>query len=405
MPGSASGPKSPKTGALARGLRAYRSAKRAVFPRIRLGYERFKQFFLLPGCYRKVRAMEEYTRSSPGLARDLLTWYFSYKMLPIHYGMSRLWEVDRCEWKYYYGSNYLPHQLARLKKSVQPLEYRILFNDKYVCTLFCRAQGIRIPRTHGVLDPARDFRSQIAAWLSASPAGRLIIKPLYGEMGRDIVLAETSKKGTTIRSPRGDVPLEEFVLREKAVVQDVLSQDPRMAEFSPASVNTLRVVTMLTPQNEVLIVNASFRSGVGQAFVDNWSAGGVSAGVDCDRGVLRTYAYDKKSRRYSSHPTSGIVFEGHPVPAWDGVRAAAATVQRAFSFYRLIGLDLALDRDGLPVVIEVNGAPDLAGLEQKAGPLLRSPSVLKAFGEYGLLVNRHQQRLYSALLQKERPGE
>ena len=332
-----------------------------------------------------------------GLALDLLIWFFSYKTFPDHYGLCRLWEVDRKDWKYYYGSNYLPHQLARLKKIVQPLEYRVLFNDKYICSLLCQALGIRIPLTHGILDPEHDYKSQIAEWLASSPAGRLIIKPLYGEMGRDIVLAEPTEDGIS-SSPRKDPPLlDSFVLREKAIVQDIVSQDPRMAVFSSSSVNTLRVVTMMTPQNQALIVNASFRSGVANAFVDNWSAGGVSVGVDCVRGVLKKFAYDKKSNRYSAHPTSGVVFENHPVPEWDRVRAAAVAIQRAFSFYRLIGLDIALDKNGDPVLIEANGAPDLAGLEQKAGPLLKKRAVLRAFGEYDLLVNKHQRCLYASL--------
>ena len=378
-------------------FRIYQSVKRVVFSKTRLGYERTKQFFMLPGCYRQVRAIKDCGRSRAGLARDLLTLFFSYKTFPNHYGLCRLWEIDRKDWKYYYGSNYLPHQLARLKKTVQPLEYRVLFNDKYICALLCQALGIRIPLTHGILDPAHDYRSRIAAWLASSPAGRLIIKPLYGEMGRDIVLAEPAGGGIIIRSPQDSVPLDDFVLKEKAIVQDVVSQDPRMAAFSASSVNTLRVVTMLTPQGQVIVVNSSFRSGVSSAFVDNWSAGGVSVGVDCARGVLKKFAYDKKSNRYAAHPTSGVVFEHHPVPEWDRVRAAAAAIQRAFPFYRMIGLDIAVDKNGDPVLIEVNGAPDLAGLEQKAGPLLRSEPVLRAFGEYGLLVNRHQRRLYARL--------
>lgn len=390
-------PKTEKKPIAARALQFYRSRKRSSFSRLRLGYERSKQFFMLPGCYRKIRALKDCSKSRMGLARDLLSWFFSYKTLPIHYGMSRLWEVDKKEWGYYYGSNYLPHQLARLKKAVQPLEYRVLFNDKYLCVLISRALDIRVPHTHGILDPAHDYRSQIAAWLGASPAGKLIIKPLCGEMGRDIVLAEPADGAIIIRTPHKRLSLEEFVLREKAIVQDILIQDERMAEFSPSSVNTLRVVTMLTARDRVLIVNASFRTGVGNAFVDNWSAGGVSTGVDCERGVLKKYAYDTRSNRYTAHPTSGIVFEHHPVPEWDRVRDTAARVQRAFSFYRLIGLDMALDKNGVPVLIEANGAPDLAGLEQKAGPLLKDRDVLRAFGEYGLLVNKHQRKLYADL--------
>ena len=126
MTDSPSAPAAPKERVPARALRVYRSGKRTIFSKVRLGYERTKQFFMLPGCYRRIRAIKDCRRSRVGLALDLLTWFFSYKTFPVHYGLSRLWEVDRKDWKYYYGSNYLPHQLARLKRSVQPLEYRVL---------------------------------------------------------------------------------------------------------------------------------------------------------------------------------------------------------------------------------------------------------------------------------------
>ena len=381
---------------LANILKIYRSGKRALAPKIRVGYERFKQFFMLPGCYRKIRAEKACARSSWGLAVDLMTWFFSYRTFPEHYGPGRLGEVEKTAWKYYYGSNYLPHQQARLQRSVQPLEYRILFNDKYICALLCQALGFKTPQTNGVLDPRQDYRSRIGDWLKSRPARPLIIKPLYGEMGRDIVMAKSAGTDDMIVSSKGSVPLAEYVLQEKAIVQEFLVQDPRMAEFSPSSVNTLRLVTMLTPQTQVIIVYSVFRSGVGKAIVDNFSAGGVLVDVDCDRGVLRKYAYDKNSNRYASHPTSGIAFEGHPVPAWHRVRAFAEDFQRSFPFYRMIGLDIALDWEGDPVIIEANGQPDLGGYEQAVGPLLKNEEVLKAFGEYGLLVNKHQRRLYKA---------
>lgn len=383
-------------------LRNRASVRRWLRSRWQVGTERFKQFFMLPGCYRRIRAIKDCAKRGPALALDLLIWFFDYKTFPGHYGLSRLWEVPKSEWKYYYGSNYNPHQKMKLKRFVEPLEYRMLFNDKYLCVLTCEALGIRVPRTRGTVDPAHDYRSPIASWLALSPAGRLIIKPLWGEMGRDIVMAEPGAEGPIVRTPRGAIPLSRFTLREKSIVQDVLAQDPRVAAFSPSSVNTFRVVTMMTPQDEVIIVNASFRSGVAGGLVDNWSAGGVSVGVDCPKGTLKAFAYDKKSNRYAAHPTSGIVFEDFRIPEWERIKATAIATQSAFPFYRLMGLDLALDREGAPVLIEVNGAPDLAGLEQKAGPLLKDPCVLRAFGEYDLLVNRHQKRLFATLPPSDR---
>ena len=170
-----------------------------------------------------------------------------------------------------------------------------------------------------------------------------------------------------------------------------------MAALSLNSVNTIRVVTMINLQGQVLILNASLRMGVGDSFVDNFSAGGVSAGIDPEAGRLMRYAYDRDWNRYIEHPTTKKVFEDFRVPEWSRIVGTARSIQGFFPFYRLLGLDLAIEQNGEPVLIELNGAPDLVGLEQKAGPLLRSEPVLRAFGEYGLLVNKYQRRLYADL--------
>jgi len=356
-----------------------------------------RQFLALPGCYRQIRAFEECPRKGMALAGDLLTLFFSYKTFPDHYGLCRLWEVERTDWKYYYGSNYHPHQRMRIAAALKQQDYRIMFVDKFLCTMYSQGMGIPSPQTYGIVDPAEDYRDRIRNWFEQSSAKGLIIKPLYGRGGLGIVIARMSGDSIIIQTPTASVPLETFVLEDRSVVQELMRQDPRMSVFSPHSVNTLRLITMLTKQHEVILVNGSMRSGVGASFVDNWSAGGVSVGVDCERGVLKKFAFDRKWRRFAAHPTSGAVFEGYPIPEWDRVRAAAVSIQKAFSFYRLLGLDLAIGVGGEPLLIEINGSPDLAALEQKAGPLLRSQPVLRAFGEYDLLVNKHQRRLYAGL--------
>ena len=128
---------------------------------------------------------------------------------------------------------------------------------------------------------------------------------------------------------------------------------------------------MVTPQDEIIVVNAALRTGVGHALVDNWSAGGVAAGVDCATGRLKKHAYDKKGNRYVAHPTSGIVFEDYQIPEWDRVHAAAVAIQRAFSFYRMLGLDIALDPNGQPVLIEINYGPNRRSVSRRAVPCSR----------------------------------
>ena len=378
-------------------LGIYRKLKKHLFSGVRLRYERFKQFLMLPACYARLRSRKD--MRSPGwrTAGDLLVLFFSYKTFPDHYERYRLWEVDREDWKYYYGSNYHPHQQVRLRKAVQPPAYRVLFNDKYLCDLLCKALGIRTPPIYGVIDPIGDYRALIETWLRSSAAGAVIIKPLFGETGRNIVLAESTDRRIRIRSGTGLCELEDFVLPEKAVVQEFVRQDGRMAEFSrrlgqyaphrdhadearrrpdrqrgPARGHRRRPHRQLERGRH----RCRHRSPHGQA------------------GKIRLR---QAGPRVSGTSDDGIVFEDRPVPEWDRLAAFAADVQRAFPFYRLLGLDLALDQAGEPVLIEINGSADLTFNEQVAGPLLKSVDVLRAFGDEDLLVNRHQRRLYADL--------
>lgn len=373
------------------------SRRRRPGLRARVAYQRLRQFFALPGCYRKIRAFKDCKKSRLGLARDLLVLFFSYKTFPDNYGLCRLWEVDRTDWKYYYGSNYHPHQRMRLLIAVKQYEYRIVFIDKFLCAMYCQGIGILCPHTYGIIDPGEDYLGQIRDWFEASSAQAMIIKPLCGSGGLGIVIARKTGNNIVIKSAKTSLPLDDYVLTERSIVQEVLLQDARMSAFSPYSVNTLRIVTMLTRQGEMVVLSALMRSGVGSSFIDNWSAGGVAVGIDSEAGKLKKYGYDRKWKRYESHPTTGVVFENYVIPEWERICSAAAKIQKAFPFYRMLGLDIAINQSGEPVLIEINGAPDLAGQEQMAGPLFRSKPVLRAFGEYDLLVNKHQRKLYVSL--------
>ncbi len=159
-----------------------------------------------------------------------------------------------------------------------------------------------MPRTYAVLDPCQDFRNAAREALQQSGADRLIMKPVTGSGGRGIACSSGGRMACIlIRSRR--VPLAAFRLKERYLVQEILTQDERVAQLYPTSVNTIRTLTLLTRSNEVLVASAVMRFGVGGAFVDNWSSGGIAIGVETADGSLMKWAYDKRGRRFEAHPT------------------------------------------------------------------------------------------------------
>lgn len=351
------------------------------------------RFIALPYCFFYLMNWKECSVSRFQVIKDFLYIFFRLKSFPDFYSPYRLWEKDRKEWAYYYGSGYDAWHRYKLRKEIWPLKYLLLFDDKYISDLLCRGIGnISLPKFYGVIRPD-DVGYQLTIQ-SAVSAANIIIKPIEGSAGRGIALAYTEDGHIYIKQGETTIKLEEFKLDATCIIQELLTQNEQLSKIAPNSVNTVRVVTLLTGNNESIIISASMRFGVGSAYVDNWSAGGVAVGVDVESGILKKVAFDKYGNEYLSHPVSKTVFEGCDVPEWNKVAKLAIKVQKAFPYNKMLGHDIAITENG-PVLIEINPSTDLVFQEQTAGPLLKNKHVYKEFERYGLLVNSPQRKLHS----------
>ena len=353
---------------------------------------RILRFCALPYCFLKLVNWKECTASRFQVIKDLLFIFFKLKYYPDNYGPCRLWEKNRNEWEYYYGSSYNAYARHRLRKEVQPVEYQILFNDKLICEQLCKAIDVIIPKIYALISPSDNIQQKITNILEITKANKLIIKPILGHAGRGILLAIKNKSGIILQDGTNQIELKNYVISDKYIIQEVVEQNDNISKISPFSVNTIRIVTLLTKLNEVLIISSSMRFGTGDAYVDNWSAGGVAVGIDHNKGILKEIAYDKFGKQYTEHPVSKIKFNNYKIPQWNQVIQIAKKVQKTFSFYKLIGMDIALSTDG-PVLIEVNANSDIIFQEQTAGPLFKDKRVLYEFAKYDLLINKYQKNL------------
>lgn len=355
---------------------------------------RIIRFFLLPYCYVKLVNWRECSRSHLQVLADLAYIFFCFKYYPDNYGPCRLYEKKREDWAYYYGSTYNPHPRRRLRASVQRHAYQIVFNDKDLWEKFCSAISVPSPPCLGVVDPAGSYRDVIRSAVEANGGKKVIIKPVMGHAGQGILLAQHEAGKIKILTGTEDLCLDDFTLDVRSIIQDVVEQDSSVAAIYPHSVNTVRIITLLTADMEVVVVGAKMRFGNNGSFVDNSSTGGINVGLDKHSGILNNFGCDKHGNRYSHHPATGAEFGGFRVPQWDLIVNLAAKVQKACTFYRLVGTDIAVAPNG-PVLIEANANPDIIGLELAAGPILRDPEVFRAFRKYNLLINRYQMALHS----------
>ena len=137
---------------------------------------------------------------------------------------------------------------------------------------------------------------------------------------------------------------EEFVVQHEAV-----------SALYPLSVNTYRIVTVLT-EGVPHIVYAFIRIGNGGRFVDNINAGGMAAPVNIETGIIEYPAFDKDSIYYETHPYTNCPIKGYQLPQWD---KAVETVLKAATVVPevgYVGWDVAATKDGV-VLIEGNPFP------------------------------------------------
>lgn len=174
-----------------------------------------------------------------------------------------------------------------------------------------------------------------AATLSSGGAGVNYICAEQGDLREQFAQA--------ISSMRGDI-----------VVQRPFRQHPVFAALNKSSVNTLRIMSVLSESGAKIYVPV-VRIGVGDTKVDNACAGGVFCGIR-DDGTLKDTAYRLNGESFKKHPTSGIVFEGYQL---EGLEKAKALVRKAhpmIPFFRMVSWDIVIDEQGEAYMLEVNFA-------------------------------------------------
>lgn len=369
--------------------RAIRSVSRALTPHSRQAL----RFLALPYCYFFTVNWKICTASRLKVALDFLYIFFVLRNYPDNYSTCGLYKTERAKWACFFGSNYNPYQKSKLVKLVQPDEYNIVFEDKEVCHLLCLSAGLPVPRALGVLDPLLPPAAQIAALAAKSTCNRLIAKPVTGAGGKGIFLIERTADGLRIRHGNEVLAVDGWRPRERFLVQEFVQQHEDLVAVNPHSVNTVRMLTLLTREGEPLVLQAFARFGRGRSFIDNVSSGGLSVGVDTATGRLRTVAKDARANEFDRHPDSLVAFADRQLPFWPEALALGKRAQSSFRFFRMLGLDIGFTPTG-PLIVEINAFPDMGSQEMDCGPLLSDARTHKEFARYDLLINRQQKRLH-----------
>ncbi|MBR5430084.1 MAG: hypothetical protein IK116_06100 [Firmicutes bacterium] len=236
-------------------------------------------------------------------------------------------------------------ELSRLRKLGAPP----LTNDKYESYLAFKPYYQR----EALLIRGREDLADLRAFCTRHPV--FFFKPLSAAGGHGVQRVDASDMTDEEREDLLSGLIDRYC---SAIAEQPIIQAEGMARFHPASINTIRVVS-LKKDGKLEVIQTSVRLGTGESVVDN---GCLSASVDTETGIITSpgrAAHEKGL--YLRHPDTGVQILGSAIPQWPELLAQVEEQMGLFEGNCLIGWDMAYSVDGW-VVVEVNSFPAIQTL-------------------------------------------
>ena len=195
-----------------------------------------------------------------------------------------------------------------------------------------------------------------------------VIKPARGSGGSGIVLiVDRSEKGFVTQS--GEVLFrDDFTYHladvlsgiyslggyeDVVILETLIHPAPVFEEVSYQGVPDIRIIAYRGVP-VMAMVRLPTRASDGKA---NLHRGAIGAGIDLATG--RTTSAVHRSDVVTTHPDTGKPVTGISVPYWEQMLSMAA-VSMEMTSLGYLGMDLAIDRDQGPLLLELNARPGLA---------------------------------------------
>jgi alpha-L-glutamate ligase-like protein len=250
----------------------------------------------------------------------------------------------------------LPNNPRRLYRNV---------DDKLQTKSLAEAEGLSVPKTYAVIRSPHD-----AARFEKSLSGvtSFVIKPARGSGGKGVLVIDSVENGTYFKPSgaaweAGDVKhhIDNILAglfslggsRDVALVEYRVRPAKRLTDISYQGAPDVRIV-MLHGYPVMAMLRAATRESDGRA---NLHQGAIGIGVDIATGItVRAVHHGQPIDR---HPDVDHALLGIQMPQWEKMLDIAVTCAEMTGLGYL-GVDLMVDEELGPLMIEVNARPGLA---------------------------------------------
>ncbi len=240
-----------------------------------------------------------------------------------------------------------------------------LVDDKIRSKKVLQEHGIAVP---DLLDEIRTQHD--AGHLAKRLAGlsEFVLKPACGSGGDGIIVISKYRNERWLSPGGRSYSLDDLQFHvsgilngmyslagqpDAAMFEALVHPDPILRELAPEGVPDIRVIIYRGIPVMAMMRLPTRQSG-GRA---NLHQGAIGVGIDMASG--RTLFGVMESRIIEQHPDSGFPVERFEVPDWTALLDLAARCQKAVGLGYL-GVDIVLDAQRGPLVLELNARPGLA---------------------------------------------
>lgn len=279
-------------------------------------------------------------------------------------------------------------------------------DDKALTKKLALAAGMAVPDLYGIIGHQGEVRtfSRIVENHKS-----FVIKPAQGSGGDGILVitGRSTRKSDVFRLSSG-LFISEGEIRyhlsnivggqyslsgnpDKALIEYCVRFDPVFEAVSYQGVPDIRVI-VYRGYPAMAMVRLPTRQSDGKA---NLHQGAVGAGVDMQQGLTLSGVHHNEL--VDEHPDTGALIAGLEIPQWDFILESSA---RGYEVTGLgyLGVDMVIDRDRGPLILEMNARPGLniqianrAGLacriakiddlyDEEADPVARARVARREFG-------------------------
>jgi alpha-L-glutamate ligase-like protein len=240
-------------------------------------------------------------------------------------------------------------------------------DDKSLTKRLALEAGMPVPDLYGLIDNQGDVR-RFAGIVADHDS--FVIKPAEGSGGNGILVitGRSKRKRDNFRLASGVLITEAEIAHhisnivsgqyslsgnpDKALIEYCVHFDPIFSEVSYQGVPDIRVIVYLG-YPAMAMVRLPTRASDGKA---NLHQGAVGAGVDIALGT--TLGGVLNNEVVEEHPDTGALIAGLEIPHWDFILESAA---RGYEVTGLgyLGVDMVIDADRGPLMLEMNARPGL----------------------------------------------